>query len=81
MPEWSVSRNLRNWFKTEAFTQVGKNMALRMTCERSKELNAVSMLTGVFFRDGDQRPEREKESAQEASARWWNERDLQCFAE
>ena len=61
MPEWSVSRNLSKWFKTEAFTPVGGNIALEMTCERSKELKAVSMLTRGLFRDGDQRPEREKD--------------------
>jgi hypothetical protein len=49
MPKWSVSRNPRKWFKTEAFKQVGKNTALGMTCERSKELRAVRMLTGASF--------------------------------
>jgi hypothetical protein len=50
VPEWSVSKNLGKWFKTEAFTPVGGWIwRWTMTRERSKELKAVSMLTGVSF--------------------------------
>src|SRR6267143_407862 len=81
MPEGSVSRSLSKWFKQRRLSRKGKNIVLEVTCERSKELNACQHTDRSVFRDGDRRPDREKESRREASAaRWWQPQDLQCFS-
>ena len=50
-------------------------MGLGMICERSKQLNAVSMLTGSFGVEIDMPSER-RTLAVAAAARRWSERDL-----
>jgi hypothetical protein len=56
-------------------------MKLGVTCGKSMELNASQHADKGLFRNGDQRPEREKESGRETStARSWNPQDMQCFS-
>jgi hypothetical protein len=51
-----------------------------MTCERSKRLNAVSMLTGSFGVETDV-PSVRRTFAGAAAARCWSERDLWRISE
>jgi hypothetical protein len=51
-----------------------------MTCEGSKQLNAVSMLTGSFGVEIDIPSER-RTLAGAATARCWSERDLWRISE
>jgi hypothetical protein len=54
-------------------------MELGVTGGRSKELNASQHADKELFREGDRRPEREKESWRESpAARRWHPSDLQC---
>jgi hypothetical protein len=56
-------------------------MVLGVACEKSRELNASQHADKALFRNGNQRPEREKESGRAAStARWWNPQDMRCFS-